>query len=609
MNVKIVGERQSGKTALIQNITGKPFSTAYQATIGPNLSRKKIGNITMDLWEIPSTTTGSTVSGRIQMDTVFLLEATAVVITVSAIHLQKRYYKKTIHGIYYWLRAVERVNLSEPERVNRPKILVITKCDEVVEGARSILLNPLFLHFVRQRFNAVLAISAKDGININNLATIISQPVPIVTTNLSIYAYPSGELSTLVRLPSFPLVPHEPPGHHNEAVTEFINEPDSAFCFDTLFDTSAVLSIPAYTYRMISPRSWPEHMRGQVLYGQTILNHPREVLHCAVTPDSQYVTSIGLSDTPTGAVALSELKIWDSESRTYVAVIQYPAKLNFYAMTPDSQRVVANFENESRILQILDLQTGQCLARLVGHTDQVRCCAVTRDGLYVISGSDDGTLRVWSLQNYQCVATLRCDGYKVRSCAVSADGYYVAIGTTDLLEVRIEVWNLQTYRCVASQLASHPWHSDVTMTPDAQKVIYNSRNTLVVWMWQDRWVEPTILTGHTGTVLCHAVTPDGQYVVSGSEDNTLRVWTLRDGRCIATLVGHTAAVDCCVIAPNYRYLISGSWDGAVKLWDLETPLLPINASVPPPAHRPRFPIRNSRKKLSRFLGRPIVVQG
>ena len=41
-----------------------------------------------------------------------------------------------------------------------------------------------------------------------------------------------------------------------------------------------------------------------------------------------------------------------------------------------------------------------------------------------------------------------------------------------------------------------------------------------------------------------AVFPDGRRVVSGSGDNTLKVWDVETGKCLATLKGHSGPVRC-----------------------------------------------------------------
>ena len=41
-----------------------------------------------------------------------------------------------------------------------------------------------------------------------------------------------------------------------------------------------------------------------------------------------------------------------------------------------------------------------------------------------------------------------------------------------------------------------------------------------------------------------AIFPDGRHVVSASSDNTLKVWDVATGKCVATLKGHSGSVRC-----------------------------------------------------------------
>ena len=74
--------------------------------------------------------------------------------------------------------------------------------------------------------------------------------------------------------------------------------------------------------------------------------------------------------------------------------------------------------------------------------------------------------------------------------------------------------------------------------------------------------------GHTAPVNCVAVLPDGR-VVSGSSDNTLRVWDTDTGQCLQTLEGHTELVSCVAVLSDGR-VVSGSFDHTLKVWDPAT---------------------------------------
>ena len=54
--------------------------------------------------------------------------------------------------------------------------------------------------------------------------------------------------------------------------------------------------------------------------------------------------------------------------------------------------------------------------------------------------------------------------------------------------------------------------------------------------------------------------PNNQYVVSGSDDNTVRIWDVESGDCIKILKGHTSCVYGVSFSPNNQYVVSGSND-------------------------------------------------
>lgn len=74
--------------------------------------------------------------------------------------------------------------------------------------------------------------------------------------------------------------------------------------------------------------------------------------------------------------------------------------------------------------------------------------------------------------------------------------------------------------------------------------------------------------GHTKPINVLAVFPDGR-IVSGSDDNTLRVWDSATGRCLTVLEGHTGSINCVTILKNGN-LISGSFDSTIRVWDIAT---------------------------------------
>jgi len=66
-----------------------------------------------------------------------------------------------------------------------------------------------------------------------------------------------------------------------------------------------------------------------------------------------------------------------------------------------------------------------------------------------------------------------------------------------------------------------------------------------------------------------AVTPDGRRAVSGSFDNTLKIWDLKTGHEECTLAGHSNWVNAVTVTPDGSRVISASKDCTLRVWDLE----------------------------------------
>src|SRR5690349_9438509 len=73
-------------------------------------------------------------------------------------------------------------------------------------------------------------------------------------------------------------------------------------------------------------------------------------------------------------------------------------------------------------------------------------------------------------------------------------------------------------------------------------------------------------SSHTMATYATAFSPDGANLVSGSYDQTVKLWRTADGALLRTLLGHTASVGTVAYSPDNNTVASGSADLTIKLW-------------------------------------------
>ncbi len=83
-----------------------------------------------------------------------------------------------------------------------------------------------------------------------------------------------------------------------------------------------------------------------------------------------------------------------------------------------------------------------------------------------------------------------------------------------------------------------------------------------------KFKELSTLSGHSDQVRSVAFSPDGKTLASGSDDKTVKLWNVADGKELRSLSGHSSIVTSVAFSPDGKTLASVSWDKTVKLWNV-----------------------------------------
>ena len=116
-----------------------------------------------------------------------------------------------------------------------------------------------------------------------------------------------------------------------------------------------------------------------------------------------------------------------------------------------------------------------------------------------------------------------------------------------------------TARLLMMEAVPTPSNQDYPYTAEAEKALrYISDFSSV------------ILRDHTGSVNSAIYSHKGDFVVSSSWDETIRIWDIKTGICIRTLICYGSSVSYASISPDDKLIASASEDGTIRLWSVET---------------------------------------
>ncbi|MEH2282240.1 MAG: hypothetical protein V7K90_13070 [Nostoc sp.] len=107
----------------------------------------------------------------------------------------------------------------------------------------------------------------------------------------------------------------------------------------------------------------------------------------------------------------------------------------------------------------------------------------------------------------------------------------------------------------------------VNFSPDGEKVVSGSADgTVKLWSQNGRKIRT--FKAHDQKITSISFSPDSHNFVSGSEDKTIKLWSL-EGKEIQKFFGHTEEITSVSFSPDGQKIVSGSKDWMVKMWSLD----------------------------------------
>ncbi|KAG8707514.1 hypothetical protein FRC11_007367, partial [Ceratobasidium sp. 423] len=235
----------------------------------------------------------------------------------------------------------------------------------------------------------------------------------------------------------------------------------------------------------------------------------------------------------------------------------------------DSNPLVVS-ASEDGTIRVWDGNTGSFLYTLVGHEASVTTVKFSPNGTRIISGSADKTIRIWSSRNKQTVmGPLGEDSGPVTTVSFSFDGVKVASGSSDNT---IRVWGVRSGEMLYDPLRRHTGSiTAVRFSLNGTRIISSSDDkTIIVWDADRGTMLGVLLSSHSGPIRCIDVLgyDSDHELISYCENAALCLWDGRREPVLDTYNGHSSPINSVAISPNGQFAVSGSEDRTIRVWDL-----------------------------------------
>ncbi|XP_024030479.1 coatomer subunit beta'-3 [Morus notabilis] len=205
------------------------------------------------------------------------------------------------------------------------------------------------------------------------------------------------------------------------------------------------------------------------------------------------------------------------------------------------------------------------------NSERVKSLDLHPNSPMILASLYSGTVCIWNYQSQTIEKSIKVTESPVRSAKFIAQKNWIVTAADDSF---IRVYNYDTTEKIIEFEAHKDFIRSLAVHPTLPYLLSASDDkTIKLWDWENGWTCTRIFEGHSHYVMQVALDPkDTHNFASASLDGTVMIWNIGSSAPSFTLERHLKGVNCVdyFSAEDKLYLLSGSDDFTVKVWDYQT---------------------------------------
>lgn len=202
----------------------------------------------------------------------------------------------------------------------------------------------------------------------------------------------------------------------------------------------------------------------------------------------------------------------------------------------------------------------------------VRACLFIARKNWIAVGGDDMQIRVFNYNTLEKVAQIEAHMDYIRTLCVHPTLPFLLSAGDDM---HIKLWNWEeNWRCVETFKGHTSYVMYLAINPKDPNTFASAcmDRTVKVWSLNSPTPNFTLVAHESKGVNFVEYYPfaDKPYLITTSDDKTIKIFDYQSKSCVATLTGHTHNVSFAVLHPELPIIISGSEDSTIKIWNAKS---------------------------------------